>query len=141
MKQIFAFLLGTVVCGATSGAIHAQVNTPASSGVYTAPQAERGAALYQSKCGTCHGAELAGDGTSPPLAGPDFLALWTDQPLFALFDKIRTTMPSDHPGSLSATQTADMVAFLLRVNRYPAGQTELPPVTDRLKQILFDKAP
>lgn len=49
-------------------------------------------------------------------------------------------MPADQPGSLSAQDTADVLAFILSSNRYPAGQTELPAVSDRLKQILFDAA-
>lgn len=141
MKPIFAFLLGAMVYGAASSGLHAQTGTPASSGVYTVEQAARGAALYQAKCGTCHGAELAGDGTNPALAGPDFLSNWTGQPITAVFDKIQISMPADQPGSLTAQQTADVLAFLLKSNRYPAGQTELPAVSDRLKQILFDKAP
>lgn len=140
MKQVFAILLGTIVCVAASGDLHAQAGAAASSGVYTKQQAARGGTLYQAKCGACHGAELAGDGTNPALAGPDFLTNWTGQPISALFDKIQISMPADQPGSLSAQDTADVLAFILSSNRYPAGQTELPAVSDRLKQILFDAA-
>jgi mono/diheme cytochrome c family protein len=139
VKPIFALFL--ICAAAAPGGLYAQTGTPASSGVYTTEQASRGAALYQSKCSTCHGADLAGDGTSPALAGPDFTSNWTGQPLAALFDKIHTSMPADQPGTLTEQQTADLIAFLLRSNKFPAGQTELPAVSDRLKQILFDKAP
>jgi mono/diheme cytochrome c family protein len=141
VKQVFAFLLGATVCGAAPSGLHAQDSTSASSGVYTLQQAARGGALYQSKCATCHRNDLSGGGTSPALAGPDFMSNWTGQPLAALFDRIHTSMPTDQPGSLTAQQVADLIAFLLRSNRYPAGQIELPAVSDRLKQILCDKAP
>ena len=138
MKQIFALFL---ICGSAPCGLLAQAGTPASSGVYTKEQAARGGTLYLAKCGTCHGAELAGDGTNPALAGPDFLANWTGQPITSLFDKVQVSMPADQPGSLSAQQVADVLAFILSSNRYPAGQTELPAVSDRLKQIFFDRAP
>lgn len=141
MKPIFAFLLGAMLCGAAPAGLHAQASTPASSGVYTVQQAARGLALYQSKCATCHNADLSGTGTAPALVGPDFLTNWISRPVAALVASIRTTMPSDQPGTLTAQQTADMVAFLLKVNAFPAGKKELPADADRLKNIVIDDAP
>jgi hypothetical protein len=43
-----------------------------------------------------------------------------------LFDKIKETMPRNDPGSLSAQDAADVVSWLLQLNQFPAGQTELP---------------
>jgi len=126
---------------AVTGGLRAQGSVSASPGVYTTAQAARGGALFQSKCATCHNADLSGSGTAPPLAGPDFLANWVGQPLWALFDSIHTSMPSDDPGTLGAQQVADLVAFLLSSNRYPAGQTEIPTDPDHLKHIPFDNAP
>ncbi len=141
MRPIFALLLGVAICGGVSNVVHAQDSTPASSGVYTEQQAARGSALYQSKCASCHGADLSGGGTSPALAGPDFLANWTGRPVAALFDTIHKTMPADQPGTLTTQQAADLIAFLLRANRFPAGKTELPADTVHLKHILMDQAP
>lgn len=141
MKPSFTFLLGTTIFGAAIAGIHAQAGTSASSGVYTTEQAARGAELYQSKCSLCHGDELSGGGTSPALAGPDFAAAWSGRPLAALFNSIHTSMPTDHPGTLSTQQVADLIAFLLKVNRFPAGNSELPANADRLKTILIDNAP
>ena len=141
MKPIFAFLLGIMTCGAAPGRLHAQAGSPASSGIYTTQQAARGSALYQSKCSSCHGDDLSGGGTSPALAGPDFLANWTGQPVAALLDRIRKTMPADRPDTLTAQQAVDLVAFLLRANRFPAGKTELPADVDRLQHILIDTPP
>jgi quinoprotein glucose dehydrogenase len=141
VKPIFAYWLAMMVCGTAPSGLHALASTLASSGVYTAQQAARGAELYQSKCSLCHGADLSGDAMSPPLAGTDFSARWAGQQVADLFDTIHSSMPSDQPGTLGAQQAADLVAFLLSSSRFPAGQTELPTVTDHLKLILIDKAP
>jgi mono/diheme cytochrome c family protein len=141
VKAIFVSLLGVMVCGAAPSALHAQTSTPASAGAFTAPQAARGGTFYQSKCSSCHNTDLSGDGMAPPLAGPDFAAHWVDQPVSALFEQIHTAMPSDQPGTLSAQQVSDLIAFILSSNKYPAGASELPTTMDHLKDIVIDKAP
>jgi len=78
---------------------------------------------------------------APPLAGPDFAAHWAGQPVTDLFVLIHTSMPSDQPGTLSAQQVSDLIAFILSSNKYPAGATELPATADHLKDIILDKAP
>src|SRR5262249_25772733 len=70
-------------------------------GIYTPEQAERGQALYTKACASCHRANLQGHGTTPSLAGPDFIAKWDGQTLGDLFEKMQASMPADHPGSLS----------------------------------------
>ena len=47
-------------------------------------------------------------------------------------------MPQDAPGTLSAEQTADVVAYLLSGNRLPAGDAALPGDVERLSQIPFE---
>ena len=94
-------------------------------GVYTEEQAKRGAQVYSERCGQCHGDSLGGVESAPPLAGPAFYANWEGQPLNALFERIRTTMPQDNPGSLSRAQNADIVAHMLSVGGYPAGSAPL----------------
>jgi len=141
VKAIFTSLLGIMVCVAAPSVLDAQTSALASAGAYTAAQAARGAALYQSTCSSCHNTDLSGDGMAPPLAGPDFAAHWVDQSVADLFVSIHTNMPSDQPGTLSAQQVADLIAFLLSSNKYPAGATELPTATDHLKDIVIDKAP
>jgi hypothetical protein len=39
---------------------------------------------------------------------------------------ISTTMPEGNPGVLSSKEYADILAFMLRLNDYPAGEEELP---------------
>ncbi len=114
--------------------LHAQVARTASDRVYTDAQAARGRALYEQKCAACHGAMLEGK-SGPPLAGDTFLAVWGVQPLSALSGKIRNTMPADDPGKLSASGTADLVAYILQVGKFPSGANELPSDEAALKSI------
>src|SRR5262245_50533232 len=70
-------------------------------GVYNAAQAARGEPLYSQYCASCHGPELSGGEMAPALVGRDFNANWNDLSLGDLFDRIRTSMPQNNPGTLS----------------------------------------
>ena len=94
-------------------------------GVYTKEQAGRGQKAYQEECMKCHGENLAGGEASPPLVGADFLPKWTGKTVGDLFGLVRKTMPTDDPGNLSSRQYSDIVAYILSVNEFPAGQKEL----------------
>lgn len=56
-----------------------------------------------------------------------------------LYDYVSTTMPLDHPGSLGAGAYTDLVAYLLKANGFPSGQTELQQ--SNLQAIQFDIEP
>ena len=43
-----------------------------------------------------------------------------------LYGYVSLAMPPDRPGQLSPQTYADLVAFLLSNNGYPAGEKELP---------------
>jgi mono/diheme cytochrome c family protein len=104
--------------------------------VYTAAQAARGQMVFTEQCALCHDATLQG-GLGPPLAGDAFLGVWGGQPLATLADKIRITMPQNDPGKLTPQQAADLVAYILQVGKFPAGQTALAADEAVLKQITF----
>ena len=80
--------------------------------------------LYADQCAACHDPKLVG-GVGPALAGKEFIAGWKSMTVADLFEKIRTQMPMTAPGTLSPQQTADLVAFILSANQFPAGATEL----------------
>jgi S-disulfanyl-L-cysteine oxidoreductase SoxD len=94
-------------------------------GVYSNQQAERGRAVYETRCATCHGDKLQGASAGSPLTGPDFLANWSGRPLSDLVDKIHKTMPFEAPGTLSRQQATDLAAHILKTGNYPAGQVDL----------------
>jgi len=110
-------------------------------GVYTDAQAERGEASYKKACASCHGKTLQGSGAAtPPLSGDDFTSMWTDQTMDDLFERVQTSMPADHPGALSRADNADILAYILKVNKLPAGKSDLSSEADALKQIKFEAA-
>jgi S-disulfanyl-L-cysteine oxidoreductase SoxD len=115
----------------------AQASTTTWSGVYTEAQAKRGETLYAAQCASCHAPDLTGIDMAPPLAGTDFNANWNDLSLSDLMERILATMPADKPGTLSRQDTADLIAFMLGKSNFPAGTTELPTETERLKAIKF----
>jgi len=104
--------------------------------LYSAAQAKRGADLYQSRqCGMCHGANLEGNGPIPALSGDNFISTHSGQPVAALYDKVQKQMPPTNPGSLTPAESADLVAYILSVNKYTAGDAELPADRDKLSTI------
>ena len=107
-------------------------------GVYSEEQGKRGAAVYRQWCASCHGNEAEGGEMAPGLTGGGFTSNWNGLTLGDLFDRTRTTMPQDSPGALTREQTADVTAFILSMNKFPDGKTELPAQSEVLKQIKFE---
>lgn len=109
---------------------------PAGSGTVT-----EGAALYQAKCGMCHGPR--GEGMAkvyPALVGPQpaagFVAFARDPALVrsignywshatTLYDYIRRAMPLTAPGSLTNNEVYALSAYLLAANEVIPGDARL----------------
>jgi len=133
-----AFITLTLATGAvTSAALRAQQPATTWDGVYTAEQAKRGEAAYGTACASCHGGDLAGDGFAPALSGSEFVNTWNGTPVGDLFERIRSSMPPSGPDEVSAAEKVDIVAFLLKSNKFPEGKTELPSSADAMKTIMF----
>lgn len=121
-RTLLALGLSAVALGAV---VYAQAGgTPASvkDGVYTVAQATRGGALYEEKCINCHADRMWGQD-------------WPEKSVFDVYDIVKNFMPEDNPGSLSAQQSRDIVAHILRTNKFPTGTKELPESEDDLKKI------
>lgn len=112
-------------------AMAAQEKKSVKAGVYTAEQADRGQALYRSKCASCH---------APNRFTDDFFyQSFAGKPLWEMFDVISDSMPEDNPGSMKPAEYSDVIAYLLRLNKFPAGSAELPTDKDALSAILMEK--
>ena len=136
MKTRPAFIvLGIALLASAYSAVQAQAPASVNDGIYTAAQAERGKAVFAMTCAGCHGEKAEGGAAGPTLSGPDFTNGYKDGSAGALLNKISQDMPSNAPGSLEAQQYADVFAFVLSVNNYPAGQTEAPKDPAALKGV------
>ena len=107
-------------------------------GIFTAEQARRGGARYGELCASCHGDTLGGGESAPPLAGGEFLANWNTLTVGELFDRTRSTMPQNKPGSMNREATAEILAFVLAANQFPSGKSDLPQASEVLRQIKIE---
>ena len=119
-------------------------------GVYTDAQAQRGEAIYNDTCAKCHGREGSGpsDSSDPchdmtpvtrscALRGDTFMANWSSMTLQNLFDRVRSSMPQDKPQTLTRVDTTLLIAYLLRINGFPAGSIELPTDVSQLNRLKY----
>jgi hypothetical protein len=100
-------------------------------GVYLETQAKAGQEIFEATClGGCH--NMASH------RGAAFKNHWDGRPLWDIFKLINEEMPKDDPGSLSVTDTANLVAYILKLNGQPAGKEELSTEPAALKKIKID---
>jgi S-disulfanyl-L-cysteine oxidoreductase SoxD len=127
--------LGVFLSGFSYAVLHAQ----SADGIYTADQAKRGEAAFKKQCSSCHGEALDGVGPYPALSGNEFLSKYEGQPTVNLYDMIQKLMPATAPGTLSRPDAADLLAYILSFNKFPAGKTDLPNDEDSLKKLILPK--
>ncbi|MGE3579044.1 MAG: c-type cytochrome [Vicinamibacterales bacterium] len=137
VRQRRASLSLLAVAGATGALLSAQAATTTWSGVYTSAQASDGELVVLDRCAGCHQPDLSGGEDAPALAGAQFAAKWDGRGLGVLFSLIRRTMPMDAPGSLSAAESAAVIAHLLHQNGFPEGTAPLPLDAESLNAIRF----
>jgi mono/diheme cytochrome c family protein len=100
-------------------------------GVYTAAQADRGKKAFSEKCSGCH--------EPSRFSGDTFHESWDGKPLKEIWDIASGTMPEDNPGSLKQEEYADILAYFLQLNEYPAGEGELKPGAAAMAAIKVEK--
>lgn len=88
---------------------------------FTAEQADRGRDLFRAQCTECH--------YSSEFSDSQFQFKWSRRTAGNLYQLIQTSMPETAPGSLSAEETVALVSYILSMNGFEAGSTELS--TDR----------
>ena len=54
-----------------------------------------------------------------------------------MLERVRLTMPQDKPGKMTRQEIADLLAFVLRSNKFPPGESELARQVDLLNGITF----
>jgi len=106
-------------------------------GVYTEAQAERGKVIYERACAHCHGKALEGGDMEPSLVGSLFMMTWDGLTLYDLFENVRVSMPQDDPGSLSAQENVDVIAYMLKIGKFPPDKDELATDQASLKDTVI----
>lgn len=117
MKTARFFTASFMTIALASFAIADAGAAPASlaDGVYTAEQAESGKAMFEQNCSTCHNADFY----------KTVFQTWRGQPLQYLFEQIMSAMPADKPGALLDNEYEDIMAYVLQITGFPAGDTRL----------------
>ena len=149
VKRVFVVLILPLLAQSVSSAhpprstgAPQEPNSTVLEGVFTTAQARRGQQVYDQDCALCHGPELQGGEApggvpAPSLAGSEFIVFWTELSVGSLFDRIKASMPQDAPGRLADEEHADVVAYMLEANSYPAGDVNLPADKPSLDTIML----
>ena len=127
-------MMGLVIAGSSIGIVTAAAQAPTKStndGVYTAAQADRGKKTFGDKCTACH--------EPSRFSGETFHESWDNKALKEIWDVASGTMPEDNPGSLKQNEYADIIAYFLSLNEYPAGDAELQPNAAAMAAIKVEK--
>lgn len=98
--------------------------------LFTAEQARRGEAVYQRVCLECH--------TRTEFTERPFLFAWEGTSVAQVYSYIAENMPDDGPGSLPERTYLDAMAYILELNGYPAGTSELTGDLERMGAVAFE---
>ena len=96
--------------------------------IYSKEQAKTGEELYRTNCLTCHDKKYF---------RPVFKT-WTGQSLGTFFLVMNASMPQGNPGSLHIEEYTDILAYMLSLSRYSAGESELSSSTEFLNSITIE---
>ena len=94
-------------------------------GVYTREQAKVGEKLYAEQCISCHDKKYF---------RPVFKT-WNGRSLGLLYTVMSTAMPESNPGALPRKDYVDILAYILKLNRYKEGDSELSYEDGALEEI------
>jgi S-disulfanyl-L-cysteine oxidoreductase SoxD len=131
MRYTIATFVISIAAVAASGSLSGQAPKTVNDSVYSEAQAARGQAIFESTCTACHDAAR--------FTGGDFMTAWTGKSMGELFKVVSTTMPEDNPGALKPQQYADVLAYFLKLNEFPAGSDELKGSAEAMNEIKIDK--
>jgi hypothetical protein len=136
-RRLGALCLATVVLASQPRRVDAQDTSAVDSvaiiaAASAAQQLERGEQWFYARCLECH--EVAS------LANPDFRLKWGGRSVFDLFERIRSTMPENEPGSLTSGTYTSIIAYLMRLNGMPVGTSLLSSDSTALASVRMNFA-
>jgi alcohol dehydrogenase (cytochrome c) len=119
----------------TAGPVTVPPARPAASNrpaLFTTAQADRGMQVFNQYCIACHALK--------DQSGASFVEKWGKGTVAPLYDFVSSAMPENAPGSLSKSDYAAVIAYLLSESGYPTGSTELPTTPQALKALQLHPA-
>lgn len=93
------------------------VSGAAGAATFTDGQADSGRDLFRARCTECH--------YSSEFSESRFQFEWSRRSAGNLYQLIQTSMPETAPGTLSPEETVALVTYILRMNGFEPGATEL----------------
>ncbi len=115
-----SLILSAIVIVAAASVAQAQTSSdlrPATAGVYMEAQALSGDTLFQRNCISCHTPQFHAD--------EQFRMNWLGRTVYDLFKLLKTTMPEDNIGGMSDDDYTRVIAYILKLNGFPAGADSL----------------
>ena len=103
---------------AAPAAAAAAAPAPTGAATFSAAQADRGRDLFRGQCTECH--------YSSEFSDSQFKFKWSRRSAGSLYQYILTSMPETDPGSLSPTESVELVTYIMRMNGFQAGAADLP---------------
>jgi mono/diheme cytochrome c family protein len=89
----------------------------ATNGAYTETQAAQGDTVFRKYCASCH--ELSFH------TGEQFRMNWFGRNVWDLFKILKTTMPEDNIGGLTNDEYTRVIAYIFKLNGFPASADSL----------------
>jgi len=127
-KLVTLAVLGAAALGLVAALAAQTGSRTVRDGVFSAPQAERGARVFESICTNCHEiAEFTGVGA--------YLEEVEGESLWETFDFVSSEMPEDDPGSLRLEEYAAVLAYIFSVYGLPSGDADLAVDQESLEAI------
>lgn len=105
-------------------------DTTLADGAFTAAQVERGDEVFTASCVECH--------STSEMKGDDFMFNWEGSSVGRLYRAITRTMPESDPGGLPTPDYLAVVAYILEMNGFPAGEMELTADTELLNSLRIE---
>src|SRR4029079_1992276 len=104
---------------------------------FTAAQVTAGKTAYNASCAGCHGSTINNATFGTPRAGDYVKNAWFGRTVGALYDRAHKTMPPAAPGSLPADTYANIVAYILELNGFKAGNAKMPAGGEGLEKMVI----
>jgi S-disulfanyl-L-cysteine oxidoreductase SoxD len=129
MVNVKRSVMSMVAASAAVFAVSCATAQPATikDGVYTAEQAAAGKELYERRCGACHNVDFY----------RNTFTNRNNQPLQYLFEEIIVNMPADMPGSMMDNEYENVLAHIMSLLGYAAGDQELSYASGTMSDVVI----